>query len=125
MLLAVVPPTLRAPPVPPPPAAALPPAAWLPPPSLPPPPAAAHPPAAWHPPSELPPEEEPAQEENEVTEVEHDKEDRDTPVVYRIRARLVPQCRVVLYYSTAGSRGTVGNTGYIVASVIVVNQLCR
>ena len=32
--------------------------------------------------------------------------------VHRIRARLVPQCRVVLYYSTGGSSGTVGNTGH-------------
>ena len=32
-----------------------------------------------------------------AVEVKHDKEDTRTPVVYRIRARLVPQCRVLSY----------------------------
>ena len=39
-------------------------------------------------------------------EVKHDQR------VHRIRARLVAQCRVVLYYSTGVSSGTVGNTGH-------------
>ena len=32
--------------------------------------------------------------------------------VHSIRARIVPQCHVVLYYSTGGSSGTEGNTGH-------------
>ena len=56
-----------------------------------------------------------------AVEVKHEK----GWVVLRIRARLVPQCRVVLYYSTGGSSATAGNTRHIVASVIVVYQLCR
>ena len=60
-----------------------------------------------------------------AVEVKHYQGEYHHGDIASIRARLVPQCRVVLYYSTGGSSGTVGNTGYttILASVIVVNQL--